>query len=132
MAVSNGGMTAPEGKKRRNKGWTAGIGVVGAQAVRPSVGVQLDRRVNSGEITQKQANQTSRQRALLRDAFGAGWRQKVYGGQGRVRRLRLQAQQGGAQSDRAKRILDQLMEARKQALERARTKANGNGGTTAA
>ena len=130
MAVSNGGMTAPEGKTRR-RSKSSSVGLVGGLAVRPSVGVQLDRRVDAGEITQKQANQTSRQRALLRDAFGAGWRQKVYGGQGRVRRLRLQAQQGGAQSDRAKGILEQLMESRKRALEQARTKANGNGGTTA-
>lgn len=122
MNVS-GGISAPLGRRRSNggTGYNSPRAAALGQAQQPGLGRQLSSRVSSGAITQNQAERTQRQRQLLQSRYGADWRDQVYGGQGRIQKLRAQAQQGGLESGRAKGILAQLMEARKQAIARAMT-----------
>lgn len=60
--------------------WGASMARIGkSNAVPFSVGKQLRRRVQSGVITQKQAERTARQRQTFKAAYGDNWREKVYG-----------------------------------------------------
>lgn len=127
MNSINGGIAAPAGNRRRRSSggteYTSPRAAAIGQAQQPGFGRQLSSRVASGAITQQQAQRTQRQRQLLENSLGSDWRQQVYGGQGRIKKLRAQAQEGGLESGRAKGILQQLLEARKQALARAMTQA---------
>lgn len=124
MALGVGLVYATPAKPNRGSGGTtyrSKRATALGQAQQPGLGQQLSSRVASGAITQQQAQRTQRQRQLLENSLGSDWRQQVYGGQGRIKKLRAQAQQGGLESGRAKGILAQLMEARKQAIARAMT-----------
>lgn len=94
-------------------------------AVAPGLGRQLTSRVQSGAITQDQAQRTAQQRQTLAKAFGSDWRQKVFGDAGYAQRTRstLAKSPGNAQ---VAALNKRLMERRKQMLEAAR-KRNGEG-----
>lgn len=83
------------------------------------IGRQLTNRVNSGAITQNQAQKIAAQRRLLRNAFGDNWRQKVFGNPEGAKGIGGPFARGQIAADRS------------QALERAKKKMNINGGTTA-
>lgn len=86
--------------------------------MQPGLGTQLSNRVSSGAITQQQAQQTAQQRRLFEAAFGQDWRKKVFG-------------KGGAKGISGPFAAGQIRAMRSKALERARAKVRGSGGTTA-
>ncbi len=94
-------------------------------AVTPGLGRQLTSRVQSGAITQDQAQRTAQQRQTLQKAFGPDWRQKVYGDTGYAQRTRSALSKSPDNAQVAA-LNKRLMERRKQMLEAARKK-NGQG-----
>lgn len=101
---------------------TAAAAAIG-NAVQPDLGAQLSRRVSSGAIDQAQAQQVAKDRALLEQVYGPNWRDKVFGGAGRVRRLRqnVASDEPGNSKDR----LQELLAKRKSFLEKAQAKGAG-------
>jgi len=88
------------------------------QAVQPDLGAQLSRRVSSGAIPQAQAEQVAKDRALLEQVYGKNWRVKVFGGTGRVRRLRQDI--ASDEPGNSKEVLQTLLAKRKRLLGSAR------------
>jgi hypothetical protein len=71
----NGGTTAPRGNRGGGQG--GGKAGVGGQALPGPGGRQLEARVQSGAITQEQAQRTMQQRQTLAKALGPNWRDKL-------------------------------------------------------
>jgi hypothetical protein len=86
----------------------------------PGLGRQLSRKVESGRLTEDQAERTARQRSLLAKAFGKDWREVAFG-------------KGGAKSypTYGYKGPTELNEKRLEAIQRAKKKLGLNGGTTA-
>lgn len=119
----NGGISAYAPKSIAFPGAVPRKGLSASQdrvkdAMQPSLGAQLSKRVSSGAISEQQAQRTSQQRALLKRAFGDDWRSQVFG-------------QGGAKGINGPFSTSQVRTKRIQALEQARAKVRGSGGTTA-
>lgn len=84
------------------------------------LGKQLGSRVASGAITRAQAEKTAKQRQTFKAAFGANWRDKVYGQNvGGLRRGLSGANAGNEQYSAA---YKNSLERRKQMLARAKKK----------
>lgn len=90
------------------------------QNQRADLGNQLGSRLQRGVIDEDQAERTMRERQLLEQSLGEDWRQQLFGGEGRVKRLRAEAATENEGSDRARQILEQLMQLRRDALMKAR------------
>ena len=86
------------------------------QSYQPGLGKQLSNRVQSGRISQAQAQETAKQRQTLKAAFGSDWRTQVFGKGGAKG---LEGQSFGRPAIAAKRT---------QALLRARKKLQGGVG----
>lgn len=115
------------GAQGKGKGQLNGKGIgLGGQALPGPGGGQLARRVQSGAITQEQADQTLQQRQTLQKAFGKDWRQKVFGDVGYVQRTRS-ALAKDPTNPRLAALNKKLMESRQQMLEAARKKNKGEG-----
>jgi hypothetical protein len=97
-------------------------------SVQAGLGRQLSGRVSSGVIDQGRAEETAGERALLEQAYGPEWRTHVYGDRGYTQRTR-KAMAANPDSKRARALYENLMQRRKEMLERAQIKVNG--GTTA-
>lgn len=85
------------------------------------IGRQLQSRVQSGAITQEQAQRTAQQRQTLQKAFGPDWRTKVFGATGAVK----SARKGLAKhpdSARFQGLNKALLDRRRQLLEQAKKK----------
>jgi hypothetical protein len=81
--------------------------------------------VQSGAITQQQAQRTAQQRQTLEKAFGPNWRQKVFGvNVGALRRGLAGPQKGNARYGAAYKA---AIEGRKRALAAARKKLSTGG-----
>lgn len=102
MSVYNGGTAYQPYKKKRS----------GLARAKAPVGRQLAHKVQTGEITKKEANQTAYEREVLARAFGPNWREKVFG-------------KGGARGISGSFAPAQIRVKRSQALERARAKLSG-------
>lgn len=102
----------PQRERRTGRGRVGG-------ASTPGLGRQLTSRVQSGAISQEQAQKTAQQRQLLEKAFGADWRTKVFGDAGYVRRARG-AMAKNPQDPQVAALNKQLMERRQKALAAAR------------
>lgn len=87
------------------------------QSNQAQLGQQLTNRVNSGRISQEQAEKTAQQRQTLKKAFGSDWRSQVYAGSG-VKEIR----EGGPFANR------QVAAERAKGLERAKRKLRGGVG----
>lgn len=135
-ASTNGATTAPDigavaavAARRIARGGGGGGGGNGGgpkgpaigRAEQPGLGAQLTRRVQSGAIDQAQAQQTVQDRALLEQAFGPDWRNKVFGGTGVVQKARI-GLKANPTDPRQKALVEQLKKKRSGALERARAK----------
>jgi hypothetical protein len=88
-------------------------------AVNTDLGAQLSGRVSSGAIDQQQAQQVAHDRAILEAHYGPGWRVKVFGGAGRVQRLRKDIAEHGPDELGAKARLGQLLAKRSRMLKEA-------------
>lgn len=124
--VGSGGTTAPGAGQRGGKG-RAGISAAGLPG--PG-GRQLASRVSSGKITQEQADRTMKQRQTLAKAFGKNWRDKISQGGKSFASVR----KGLAKKPKDPRLAalnKKLLASRGTALEAARAKAGGSGGTKA-
>ena len=127
------GMMNPPGQgpantaRGRGQGKRPGIGVGGAALPGPG-GAQLARRVQSGKITQEQAQRTMQQRQTLQKAFGDDWRQKLATGAGG--QSFKQVRTGLAKSPKSPRLAainKKLLARRQELLETARKKNSGDG-----
>lgn len=87
-AARNGGTTAPAPSVDPGYSHTPQRPHAIGAAVQPDLGAQLSRRVASGAIDQQQAEQVAHDRALLEQAYGPNWRDRVFGGAGVVQGLR--------------------------------------------
>lgn len=85
------------------------------------LGHQLTRRLQSGAISQGQAQQTAGQRQMLEKAFGSEWRRKVFGDRGYIQRTRL-AKAKEPENARVQALNTALMKRRRQMLARAEQK----------
>lgn len=118
-------------RKARGRGFQGGGSQPAGQrgslgnAVTPGLGRQLTSRVQSGAITQDQAQRTAQQRQTFEKAFGPDWRTKVYGDLGYAQRTRS-ALAKNPQNAQVAALNKRLMERRQQMLEAAR-KRNGEG-----
>lgn len=114
---------APAAMRQRSGrgGQRAGVGQAGMPG--PG-GAQLERRVQSGAITQEQADRTMKQRQTLQKAFGKDWRTKVFGDRGYAQRTRS-ALSKNPDSARLAALNKKLMERRKQMLTAAQKKTSG-------
>lgn len=72
----NGGTTAPR-QAGGGQGGGGGKAGIGGQALPGPGGRQLEARVQSGAITQEQAQRTMQQRQTLAKALGPNWRDKL-------------------------------------------------------
>ena len=106
------------GRRRSTRG--RGRGAIG-NAVQPGLGRQLTSRVQSGAISQDQAQKTAQQRATLEQAFGKNWRVKVFGDRGYVQRTR-KVMTANPDSARAAALNKALMGRRQTMLKRAEEK----------
>jgi hypothetical protein len=88
-------------------------------AVNADIGAQLSRRVASGAIDQGQADQVAADRQLLEEHYGPDWRDTVFGGAGRVQRLRQDIAEHGTDELGAKARLGQLLARRQRFLAKA-------------
>ncbi len=104
---------------------SAKIGL-GGQAIPGSGGRQLQSRVQSGAITQEQAQKTMGQRQTLEKAFGKDWRTQVFGDRGYAQRTR-KALSKHPDSARLAALNKKLMERRSQMLAAAQKKNAGGG-----
>ena len=107
-----------------SNGQRAGIGNAGMPG--PG-GAQLERRVQSGAITQEQAQKTMQQRQTLQKAFGKDWRTKVFGDRGYAQRTR-KALNKNPDSARLAALNKKLMERRSTMLTAAQKKNSSGGG----
>jgi hypothetical protein len=145
----NGGITAPRGRGRgkvnppgrgmmnpsgqgplggrKEQGAASGKATgIGGQAMPGPGGRQLEARVQSGAITQQQAQKTMQQRQTLAKALGPNWRDKLQvGGQSFARVNKgLKANPGNA---KLAAIRKKLITNRSSMLEAARAKGKGGG-----
>lgn len=88
------------------------------EAVNTNLGAQLSSRVSSGAIDQQQAEQVAHDRAILEAHYGPNWRDKVFGGVGRVKRLRQDI--ASDEPGNSKSRLATLLAKRKSMLEQAK------------
>lgn len=79
-----------QGNGRARQPGGGGAPGVGPQALSGPGGAQLARRVASGAISQEQADRTMKERQTLKKAFGPNWRDKAFGGTGKVQQARQQ------------------------------------------
>lgn len=136
-ANGNGGTNAPTignnrpaGGRGRGRGGNGAPGSprpkggLGEQALPGPGGAQLERRVQSGKITQEQAQRTMKQRQTLKAAFGDDWRSHLQvGGQSFAQvRKGLGKNPGNA---KLAALNKKLLTNRKAALEAARKKLAG-------
>jgi hypothetical protein len=112
----SGGVTAPPPSSPAGSGALPAVG----PAVNTKLGAQLSGRVSSGAIDQQQAEQVAHDRALLEEHYGPDWRDKVFGGAGRVQRLRKSISEKGPGEFGAKARLGQLLAKRNRMLEQAK------------
>lgn len=119
----NGGTTAPRQAGGGQGGGKAGIG---GQALPGPGGRQLEARVQSGAITQEQAQRTMQQRQTLSKALGPNWRDKLQVGGKSFAQVNKQLK---ANPDNAKlaAIRKKLVENRSKVLASARSKGGGAG-----
>lgn len=114
QAPRNGGTAAPPGRR-------AAV----AAAAQPGLGHQLTRRVQSGAISQDQAQQTSQQRQTLQAAFGKDWREQTYQTSPEVAGANLQELRVAVAGDHKgdpvyEKALADMLAARSSKLEKAR------------
>lgn len=98
--------------------------------IQQGLGRQLSRRVATGAITEKQARRTAGERQSLKAAYGDDWRNKVFGGQGKI----AQARQMLAKNPGNAKLIalnKRLQGQRQDAVQAARQKIQGGGGTEA-
>jgi hypothetical protein len=115
------------GANGNGQGATNGKGVgVGGQAMPGPGGRQLQAKVESGAITQQQAQKTMQQRQTLAKALGPNWRDKLQvGGQSFAQvNKQLKANPGNA---KLAAIRKKLVANRAQVLAGARSKLKGGG-----
>lgn len=138
--MRGGGTTAPSGRQRPKRsepvarkgrgrerikaglakgrpargGGRAGVG----DRAQADLGRQLTRRVDSGAISQEQAQRVAGERSQLADAYGPDWRTKVYGDRGYMQRTRLAAAEN-PEDERVQALLAMLLERRRRMLEQA-------------
>lgn len=119
------------GARGKGQGATKGKGVgVGKAAMPGPGGRQLQAKVESGAITQEQAQKTMQQRQTLAKALGPDWREKLQvGGQSFAKvNKQLKANPGNA---KLAAIRQKLVANRSKVLAGARSKGQGGGGTEA-
>jgi hypothetical protein len=117
---------APPASRQGGRGRSAGDGQqgsLGGQSI-AGLGGQLSRRVQSGAITQEQAQRTQQQRQTLEKAFGSDWRKKVFGDRGYAQRTRS-ALAKNPQNAQVAALNQKLMERRKQMLAAAQKRIGG-------
>ncbi|HEX7246423.1 MAG TPA: hypothetical protein VF245_12760 [Solirubrobacterales bacterium] len=98
--------------------------------IQQGLGRQLSRRVATGAITEKQAQRTAKERQTLKAAYGEDWRDKVFGGAGKLQaaRQKLAENPGNAKLIA---LNKRLQGSRQDAVQAARAKLKGGGGTEA-
>lgn len=119
------------GARGKGQGATKGKGVgVGNAAMPGPGGRQLQAKVESGAITQEQAQRTMQQRQTLAKALGPDWRDKLQvGGQSFAKvNKQLKANPGNA---KLAAIRQKLVANRSKVLAGARSKMKGDGDTEA-
>lgn len=108
---------------RAPQGGAGGNGRNGGNGGGLQLGDQLQHRVQSGAITQQQAQRTAQQRQTLEKAFGPNWRQRVFGVN--VGNLRSGLAGGKKGNPRYQAAYKAALERRKQMLAAARQKLAG-------
>lgn len=106
-----------------------GAGVGGAALPGPG-GRQLEARVQSGAITQEQAQKTMQQRQTLAKALGPNWRDKLQVGGESFAQVNKQLKKNPGNAKLAA-IRKKLIENRSKVLSGAQAKLQGGGGTEA-
>lgn len=124
-----GGGQPQGGRNSNGQGGGNKAGVGGAALPGPG-GRQLEAKVQSGAITQEQAQRTMQQRQTLAKALGPNWRDKLsVGGQSFAQvNKQLKANPGNA---KLAAIRQKLVANRSKVLAGARSKGQGGGGTEA-
>jgi hypothetical protein len=102
---------------------------VGGAALPGPGGRQLAARVQSGAITQAQAQQTMQQRQTLQKAFGSNWRDKLNQGGKSFAQVNAGLKKNPGNAKLAA-LRKKLLEGRKSALEQARQKVGGGNSET--
>lgn len=121
--VGNARPTRGRGRQPGAKGGGGKPGL-GEQALPGPGGAQLERRVQSGKITQAQAQQTMKQRQTLAKAFGPDWRDQLQvGGKSFAQVRKGLAKNPG--NPKLAALNKKLLGNRKAALEAARKKLAG-------
>jgi hypothetical protein len=118
-------LKAPK-RRRLGTGGTSAPAAAAGPAIgsaQPTFGPQLAARVNSGAITQEQAQRTMAQRQTFRNAYGQDWRKKVFGGTN-LTNLRTSIA-GGSATPQQGDLYKTLMANRKRLLARAQRKLSG-------
>lgn len=125
----NGGTTAPPmrgvGAQGKGKGAQRGVGLGAARIPTiPGLGRREMQRVESGKLDLAQAKKVGHERREFAQAFGADWRQKVFGSAGQ-RQLETRARALQAQRPNNKGLanaMERIHQRRASMLERAQAK----------